>query len=85
MAHSGGSLLDERSLTVRLTAWAAAKQAACEAIIANNGTLTHHHAIGRDHAPYLGRKTGSIGIAALKAVKAEVDPAGIMNPGKLLI
>jgi alkyldihydroxyacetonephosphate synthase len=65
--------------------WGAAKQAACEAIVANNGTLTHHHAVGRDHAPYLGREIGSLGIAALKAVKAELDPAGIMNPGKLLI
>ncbi len=64
--------------------WATAKHAACEAIITHGGTLTHHHAVGRDHAPYLEREVGPRGIAALRAVKAELDPAGIMNPGKLL-
>jgi alkyldihydroxyacetonephosphate synthase len=64
--------------------WADAKQAACEAIVTHGGTLSHHHAVGRDHAPYLEREIGSAGIAALRAVKAELDPAGIMNPGKLL-
>lgn len=64
--------------------WAAAKRAACEAIVAGGGTLSHHHAIGRDHAPYLPAEVGPLGIAALRAVKAELDPAGVMNPGKLL-
>lgn len=64
--------------------WATAKAAACEAIVANGGTLTHHHSIGVDHAPYLPREVGPLGIAALRAVKSELDPAGIMNPGKLL-
>jgi alkyldihydroxyacetonephosphate synthase len=64
--------------------WRAAKEAACEAILANRGTITHHHAVGRDHAPYLPREVGDLGVAALRAVKERLDPAGIMNPGKLL-
>jgi len=64
--------------------WAAAKHAACRAILAAGGTLTHHHAVGLDHAPFLPEEVGPLGIAALRAVKAELDPAGIMNPGKLL-
>ncbi len=64
--------------------WRAVKQAAGEAILAGGGTITHHHAVGRDHAPWMLREVGSGGVAALRALKAELDPAGIMNPGKLL-
>jgi alkyldihydroxyacetonephosphate synthase len=67
-----------------LEQWSAVKHAAGEAIIAGGGTITHHHAIGRDHAPWLEREIGAGGIAALRALKAELDPAGVMNPGKLL-
>ncbi|MBW3085483.1 hypothetical protein KEM60_01683 [Austwickia sp. TVS 96-490-7B] len=64
--------------------WAAVKAAACEAISAGGGTITHHHAVGRDHRPYLAEELGDLGVRALHAVKRELDPAGIMNPGKLL-
>jgi alkyldihydroxyacetonephosphate synthase len=64
--------------------WRAVKTAACEAIVATGGTITHHHAVGRDHAPYMPAEVGEPGIAALRALKEELDPAGIMNPGKLL-
>jgi alkyldihydroxyacetonephosphate synthase len=64
--------------------WQSVKDAAGAAILANGGTITHHHAIGRDHRPWLSREIGSTGIAALRAVKEQLDPAGIMNPGKLL-
>lgn len=64
--------------------WRAVKQAAGEAIMAGGGTITHHHAVGRDHAPWMAREVGGGGLAALRALKAELDPAGIMNPGKLL-
>ena len=67
-----------------LEQWRAAKTAASEAIVAHGGTISHHHAVGRDHAPYLRAEVSEQGIAALRAVKAELDPAGIMNPGKLL-
>jgi alkyldihydroxyacetonephosphate synthase len=64
--------------------WAAVKRAACEAIVTHGGTITHHHAIGRDHAPYMRAEVGETGIDVLRAVKEQLDPAGIMNPGKLL-
>jgi alkyldihydroxyacetonephosphate synthase len=64
--------------------WRAVKRAACEAIVAAGGTITHHHAVGRDHAPYMEAEVGPVGIEALRAVKQRLDPAGVMNPGKLL-
>jgi alkyldihydroxyacetonephosphate synthase len=64
--------------------WRAVKSAACEAIVAAEGTITHHHGIGRDHAPYMPAEVGETGIEALRALKHRLDPAGIMNPGKLL-
>jgi alkyldihydroxyacetonephosphate synthase len=67
-----------------LEQWRAAKTAACEAIVACGGTITHHHAVGRDHAPYMAAEVGALGVDALSALKERLDPAGIMNPGKLL-
>jgi alkyldihydroxyacetonephosphate synthase len=64
--------------------WRAAKSAACEAIVAAEGTITHHHAVGLDHAPYMRAEVGEVGLEALRAVKERLDPTGIMNPGKLL-
>jgi alkyldihydroxyacetonephosphate synthase len=64
--------------------WRAVKQAATDAIVNGGGTLTHHHAVGTDHAPWLTEEVGSTGVAALRALKRELDPTGIMNPGKLL-
>jgi alkyldihydroxyacetonephosphate synthase len=64
--------------------WRQVKRAACEAIVAAGGTITHHHAVGRDHAPYMEAEVGRTGLDVLRAVKAQLDPAGIMNPGKLL-
>ena len=64
--------------------WAAAKRAASEAIVAAGGTITHHHAIGRDHAPYMEAEVGRSGLDVLRAVKERLDPTGIMNPEKLL-
>jgi alkyldihydroxyacetonephosphate synthase len=64
--------------------WRTVKRAASEAIVSGAGTITHHHAVGRDHAPWLTREIGERGVSALGALKAELDPAGIMNPGKLL-
>jgi alkyldihydroxyacetonephosphate synthase len=64
--------------------WRSLKTAATDAIVAAGGTLTHHHAIGRDHAPWLADEDGPLGVEILRAVKDRCDPAGIMNPGKLL-
>jgi alkyldihydroxyacetonephosphate synthase len=67
-----------------LEQWREAKTAACEAIVAAEGTITHHHAVGRDHAPYMRAEIGELGLEALRAIKERLDPAGIMNPGKLM-
>jgi alkyldihydroxyacetonephosphate synthase len=64
--------------------WRAAKTAACDAIVANGGTITHHHAIGRDHAPWLSAEIGTVGVELIRGAKERLDPVGIMNPGKLL-
>jgi alkyldihydroxyacetonephosphate synthase len=67
-----------------LAQWRSAKEAASRAISENGGTITHHHAVGRDHAPWMAAEVGERAVDALRAVKAELDPTGIMNPGKLL-
>jgi alkyldihydroxyacetonephosphate synthase len=64
--------------------WDAAKRAATDAIVATGGTLTHHHAVGSVHAPWLASEIGDLGVDVLRAVKERLDPAGILNPGKLL-
>ena len=64
--------------------WRARKQAATDAILAAGGTLTHHHAVGRDHAPWMATEVGELGLGVLRAFKDRCDPAGIMNPGKLV-
>ncbi len=64
--------------------WGRAKDAASRAIGDAGGTITHHHAVGRDHRPYLETEIGEVGIAVLRAVKDTVDPRGIMNPGVLV-
>jgi alkyldihydroxyacetonephosphate synthase len=86
--RSGASLyytfLARQEAGAPLDQWRAAKSAASDAILANGGTITHHHAIGRDHAPWLGTEVGELGLDLLRAAKERLDPAGIMNPGKLL-
>ncbi|MET7767310.1 FAD-binding oxidoreductase [Nocardia sp. NPDC005366] len=64
--------------------WRIAKQAVGDAIIAGGGTITHHHAVGTDHQPWLSAEIGELGVRVLRAVKQELDPAGILNPGKLI-
>jgi alkyldihydroxyacetonephosphate synthase len=67
-----------------LAQWRAAKWAASEAIMAAGGTITHHHAVGRDHAAWMRAEVGELGLELIRAAKERLDPAGIMNPGKLL-
>jgi len=67
-----------------LEQWRAAKLAASDAIVAGGGTITHHHAVGSVHLPWLAAEIGELGVEALRAVKARLDPTGIMNPGKLV-
>jgi len=67
-----------------LSQWAEIKAAASEAVLAAGGTITHHHAVGRDHRPWYDRQRPDVYAAALRAAKASVDPDGIMNPGVLI-
>ena len=64
--------------------WHEMKAAAGEAIVAAGGTITHHHAVGRDHRPWYDDQRPDPFAAALAAAKRELDPAGILNPGVLL-
>ena len=67
-----------------LEQWGRAKAAASDAIIAAGATITHHHAVGRDHLPWLAQEIGPVGVEMLRAVKARLDPAGVLNPGVLV-
>jgi alkyldihydroxyacetonephosphate synthase len=67
-----------------LERWDEVKRAASDAIAAAGGTITHHHAVGRDHRPWYDRQRPEPFAAALRAAKAAVDPAGILNPGALI-
>ncbi|RJL34628.1 FAD-binding oxidoreductase [Bailinhaonella thermotolerans] len=64
--------------------WAAAKHAANQAIIEAGGTISHHHGVGRDHRPWYAAEIGELGVDVLRAVKAALDPAGVLNPGALV-
>ena len=64
--------------------WRAAKKAASEAMVHTGATITHHHAVGADHRPWMRDEIGDLGVEVLKAVKATLDPSGILNPGKLI-
>lgn len=85
---TGGSLyftvLADRADDLPIQQWLAAKRTATDALLAAGGTLTHHHAVGADHRPWLEREVGPLGIEVLRAVKQRLDPQGICNPGVLL-
>jgi alkyldihydroxyacetonephosphate synthase len=64
--------------------WAEIKRAAADAVLAAGGTITHHHAVGRDHRPWYDRQRPEPFATALRAAKAALDPDGRLNPGVLL-
>jgi alkyldihydroxyacetonephosphate synthase len=67
-----------------LEQWAEIKRAASDAVIDGGGTITHHHAVGRDHRPWYDRQRPGPFAAALRGAKAEIDPTGALNPGVLI-
>ena len=67
-----------------LSQWDEIKAAASEAIIRHGGTITHHHAVGRDHRPWYDHQRPELFAGVLGAAKAQLDPAGILNPGVLI-
>ncbi|KIG17442.1 Alkyldihydroxyacetonephosphate synthase [Enhygromyxa salina] len=95
MAHVSHAYVDGASLyfTIvfpqapageELQQWQAIKAAACQAIVDHGGTISHHHGVGTDHRAYLTHEKGPLGVRLLGAIKSELDPRGIMNPGKLV-
>ena len=78
------TVLADRDDALPLQQWLGAKRAATDALLAAGGTLTHHHAVGADHRPWLEREIGPLGVEVLRAVKQRLDPHGICNPGVLL-
>ncbi len=64
--------------------WRKAKAAASDAMVRTGATITHHHAVGADHRPWMTDEVGGLGVSVLRAVKSVLDPAGILNPGKLI-
>ena len=67
-----------------LAQWKEIKQAASEALMREGGTITHHHAVGRDHMPWYGAQRPALMGEALAAVKARFDPKGMLNPGVIV-
>jgi alkyldihydroxyacetonephosphate synthase len=67
-----------------LEQWAAIKAAAAETILRQGGTITHHHAVGRDHRPWYDRERPDLFAGALRAAKRALDPACVLNPGVLI-
>ena len=67
-----------------LEQWAQIKAAASDALIEAGGTITHHHAVGRDHRPWYDRQRPDPFASALRGAKAAVDPQAVLNPGVLI-
>src|SRR5437764_11883830 len=67
-----------------LEQWDEIKAAASEAILSSGGTITHHHAVGRDHRPWYDRQRPELFARALGAAKSALDPRHVMNPGVLI-
>ncbi|MDQ6918977.1 MAG: FAD-binding oxidoreductase [Candidatus Dormibacteraeota bacterium] len=63
--------------------WQVIKEAASAAIIELGGTITHHHAVGRDHATWYRQEQAPLYLESLRAMKSTLDPDGILNPGVL--
>jgi alkyldihydroxyacetonephosphate synthase len=67
-----------------LERWLEAKAAASQAMVDAGATITHHHAVGTDHKPWLAQEIGPVGVAMLQGLKRAVDPTGVLNPGVLI-
>jgi alkyldihydroxyacetonephosphate synthase len=64
--------------------WDEIKAAVSDAVIDAGGTITHHHAVGRDHRPWYDRQRPDAFAGALLAAKRELDPGAVLNPGVLV-
>ena len=64
--------------------WRRLKSAVSTAVVESGGTISHQHGVGRDHAPYLKKEKGPLGMKALETLQGHFDPGGVLNPGVLL-
>jgi alkyldihydroxyacetonephosphate synthase len=78
------TFLFPRRIGTEMAQWQAIKQAASDAVLMAGGTISHHHGVGEDHLPWIGREKGLLGLEVMRAVKQALDPKGILNPGKLI-
>jgi alkyldihydroxyacetonephosphate synthase len=74
-AYRGGDGIEQQK---------AIKKAASGAIMKGGGTITHHHAVGRQHRPWYDGERPELFADALRAAKKSVDPNGVLNPGVLI-
>ncbi len=70
--------------TAQIDKWTSIKQAASDTLSEHGATITHHHAVGRVHRPWYDRQRPELFGEALRAVKAKLDPQGLLNPGVLI-
>jgi alkyldihydroxyacetonephosphate synthase len=59
------------------------KRAAQQSFIDCGATLSHHHAVGTEHLPWLAADISPVGVKAVAALKRGLDPNNVMNPGRL--
>ncbi len=76
--------LARQAAGAELDQWWAIKKAASDCILEHGGTISHHHGVGLDHAPWAEREHGASAMAGLRGLKSRLDPRGILNPGKVL-
>jgi alkyldihydroxyacetonephosphate synthase len=68
----------------QLEQWAVVKDAVSEAVMRHGATITHHHAVGRDHRPWYDQQRPPLFAEALRSAKAVLDPQATLNPGVLI-
>jgi alkyldihydroxyacetonephosphate synthase len=78
------TILAPSTLPRLIEQWAEIKQAASDCLMRLGGTITHHHAVGRDHRPWYDRQRPEGFASALRAAKRSLDPQAILNPGVLI-
>jgi len=71
-------------MVLRRTTRSLPQKAVSNAIIEQGGTITHHHAVGRDHQPFYQNQQSEVFDDVLRSVKKVLDPKGILNPGVLI-
>ena len=86
--HSGASLyftfVAEQSEKLGIEQYLYIKKAAEDAFIDGGGTLSHHHAVGYEHIPWIEKEVSATAMGGIKSLKQGLDPKGIMNPGKII-